>query len=312
MRYKITRQDEVRFNCPFCQKLGKTPDSKYHLYVSLSKGLFHCFRCESSGHIDKLPTEYRNLIESLRTDLHVTESRPAQGEPALPPDLFSELPRDRVGDYMIVDKYLAKRLGVSPEELHKYISPDIYSAVLDNSNELWVMVKSLDWMAQVDYFILRKLSSKKYFNPPNTEKPLFKVNFSNIVKGGKIFIVEGVFDALAIAKEFDSVVAVALLGKSISSTQLAELVSFSDLINEIYICLDGDAKLETIKLAQKIYRIFPTEPDKSVSVSAILLRTGEDPSSVYGDILSAAEYSFRINEFNFDLDPYILLGGRYV
>lgn len=309
MKYKITRQDEIRFNCPFCQTFGKTPDTKYHLYVSLSKGLFHCFRCESSGHVDKLPQEYKNVINALRSELQVSEVRPVYSEPTLPPDLFTELPRDRVGDYMIVDKYLAKRLNVRPEELHHYISPDIYSAVLDSSNELWVMIKSMDWMYQQDYFILRKLSSKKYYNPPNTEKPLFKINFMNIVRGGRLFIVEGVFDALAITKAFDEVAAVALLGKSLSSAQMEELISFADLINEIYVCLDGDAKVEAIKLAQKIYQTFPTDPEKSVSVNVILLKESEDPSSVYGDILQAAETSFRINDFNFDLDPHILLAG---
>ena len=43
----ITRAGEIKLNCPDCG------DTKFHLYVNLAKEVYHCFKCNIAGKLEK-------------------------------------------------------------------------------------------------------------------------------------------------------------------------------------------------------------------------------------------------------------------
>ncbi|MEM3453217.1 MAG: hypothetical protein QW835_06300 [Candidatus Hadarchaeum sp.] len=46
---------EIMIFCPYCGDAHRKPDPKHgHLYISMDVPVFHCFRCNTSGHLNRL------------------------------------------------------------------------------------------------------------------------------------------------------------------------------------------------------------------------------------------------------------------
>lgn len=58
----MSQDNQLQYNCPRCaEENGGIPDNKYNLEVNIGRGLYHCWRCESSG--DAMSGTLRSLIK---------------------------------------------------------------------------------------------------------------------------------------------------------------------------------------------------------------------------------------------------------
>lgn len=280
LEYKITSSNEIRFNCPFCEQKGKTPDKKFHLYIHPEKFVFICFRCSSTGSINSLPQEYKESvikIKNLLSSIQYHRESIYRETPSLP-EGFVET-KSRLADLQYIENYIAYRLKTNIKTVRSELS-SYYSLALRGTDP-WIKFISTNMFAEQDYFILRKPYSHLFLNPTG-EKKLFKIGFdkSNLYNNNdtKIVLVEGVFDALSVYLR-NKIPSIAILGKSMSRRQILELKENYDGI-DIAVCLDKDAFSEAIKLARTLSLIF----EKS-KISLIKIRKevqAKDPNELVG------------------------------
>lgn len=302
--YKTTSSGEIRFNCPFCETHGKTKDSKYHLYVNISKGVFHCFRCGADGRIQSLPEPLLQTVLSIKDSvapLIFSKEKNKETIKVLPNGFVEE--KGRLGDTQFIENYLSYRLKITPKKVRREFL-DYYSTVLSIADKSpWVKFISRDMFFEQDYFVLRKPYSRYFMNPTGPKK-VFKIGINKLSEG-KLVLVEGIIDAMSVYLAYKTPV-FALLGKEASSSQIEEILDFSDYITKIYVALDKDARSEAVKLAEKLGFYLGTD-----KVSLVLLRNAKDPCEAGGHILEK-KHSIIIDDIFFaKYDKIIdsILGG---
>jgi len=243
--YKITSSGEVRINCPFCELHGKTPDTKFHLYISPTLGLYHCFRCGAKGKVENLPEDVKSLITNLPKDVktpELIEDKNLQ----LPPGFYEY--GQRLSDLMYVENFLAGKLRTLPEIVREELW--MYYGVVYNNFDLWVKYKSINMLGETDYYVLRRPYTRNFMNAPSTHKSLFKVGIYKYPSVKKLAIVEGPTDAFSVYLH-SKIPAVALLGKYWNGKQLAELKQIADVPGgTVIVALDKDAEEDARKLAK--------------------------------------------------------------
>lgn len=278
LEYKITSSNEIRLNCPFCQVKGKTPDQKFHLYIHPEKGVFICFRCNSTGGINSLPQEYKETIIKLKSiypTFQYFKEVSSRSTPQLP-EGFVEV-KGRLADIQYIENYIAYRLKTNIKTIRTELST--YYSLMLRGKEPWIKFKSTNIFSEEDYFILRKPYSHQFLNPIG-EKKLFKIGFDKTKVDSKIVLVEGVFDALSVFLK-NKIPSIAILGKTMSINQILELKENFDGV-DIAVCLDKDAFTESLKLAKTLASIF----EKS-KISLIKIRkeiSAKDPNELMGMI----------------------------
>jgi len=227
--YKKTgRKDEVRYCCPECG------DYKYHLYVNLTKGLYHCFRCNYSGKLSE--RDLKRLVYGFDIDLDVKDGE--QQEEQQKKNVISKRKESRIdleSDSFISKlavRYLKKRgFGSDLKRYGVYVDDNlrlVFPGYDIDGKEMFYMYRSL---VSGDYRLSK--GGKGIYNIYN----IIKFNVRDI------FITEGIFDALSFGDN-----GVALLGKFISEFQREQLLSLRDKIDRIFIVLDNDAFSDAFKL----------------------------------------------------------------
>ena len=240
---KITSNDNIAFNCPFCNH------HKKKLEVNIVTQYWHCWVCNAAGR--KLAILFRKLnvqrekISKLIGLLDEVEYKPTKTSTNTPVlhlpegyrplwDLDSTSPEYRNAVYYLkgrgIDIYdiLRYRIG--------YCRKGPYSGK--------IIIPSYDENASLNYFVARAYYEEdkwKHKNPP-TSKDI--VGFElHINWDMPIVLVEGAFDAIAIKRN-----AIPLFGKTISNTLKKRIVEKG--VKQIYICLDQDAKKQALETAE--------------------------------------------------------------
>lgn len=256
------RSLEVRVNCPYCEKNGKTPDRKRHLYLNTWKKAFICFRCGEKGRFTNMDSlllyanNISNTYDSLRTRLN-------RFSPIFTPidiDSFSVPVTTKTLAY----KYLVSR-GVTQEEITQYqfrigINEEWGGRILIPffRNGVCVYLVGRTYTHQTPKY-------KNYKVPKNN----ILFNFENIKD--ECIICEGVFSALT-AQRVSKKSAIALLGKYISTTQ-ANLIASK--CAKVWLALDGDVESEErAMVAKTLYSAGVNE------VLDIKIPKEEDPDSL--------------------------------
>ena len=240
---KITSNDNIAFNCPFCNH------HKKKLEVNIVTQYWHCWVCNARGRnfailFRKLNVQ-REKISKLIKLLDDVEYRPTKTSTDTPVlhlpegyrplwDLDSTSPEYRNAVYYLkgrgIDIYdiLRYRIG--------YCRKGPYSGK--------IIIPSYDENASLNYFVARAYYEEdkwKHKNPP-TSKDI--VGFElHINWDMPIVLVEGAFDAIAIKRN-----AIPLFGKTISNTLKKRIVEKG--VKQIYICLDQDAKKQALETAE--------------------------------------------------------------
>ena len=240
---KITSNDNIAFNCPFCNH------HKKKMEIDIVTQHWHCWVCNAAGR--KLAILFRKLnvqrekISKLVKLLDDVEYKPTKTSTDTPVlhlpegyrplwDLDSTSPEYRNAVYYLkgrgIDIYdiLRYRIG--------YCRKGPYSGK--------IIIPSYDENASLNYFVARAYYEEdkwKHKNPP-TSKDI--VGFElHINWNMPIVLVEGAFDAIAIKRN-----AIPLFGKTISNTLKKRIVEKG--VKQIYICLDQDAKKQALETAE--------------------------------------------------------------
>jgi hypothetical protein len=260
---------ETTINCPYCEDRKGTPDTNQHLYVYGDGRGVHCFRCEFHRNRE-IPDLVLSLIEGTDVSIVLQEKAPEGTPVSITEELKFARPADQFSRAV---KYLQTRVPIRLETIRAmkllYAPWGKYAERI-----IFPMWKE---EGKIGYFVARTLNEKakpKYLNAP-VEKdgwiyPVFTGNDS-----GLLVVVEGVFDAMAVASTGTS--AVALLGKRVNHQQLLNILHIANMINvkHVAVLLDADALHSSIDVAYKLSFYLPTVRKD--------LPAGVDPCSLLAD-----------------------------
>lgn len=285
--YKSSSETQFQFNCPECAEEEGEVDNKFNFEVSLEKGLYHCWKCgesnDTKGSISKLfkrygsKQDYKRFLDIVNeyklNELYFPVSDKNEKQRLIPkielPDTFTQMilslaPKEAAN-------YLIER-GITQKMCYKF---NIGYTQWDEPNFLMrqrIIFPSYDCYGRLNYWLGRDWTGKKlktkYMNAKIDKKDIVfgenRINWDGIV-----YLVEGVFDAMAIPN------AVPLLGKALSE-KYALYDSLISKANKVVICLDGDAPGDILK----IYN-FLNSTQLHNRVKCIFLPKEEDPSSIW-------------------------------
>lgn len=247
-----TPNGDFRLCCPFCAKREGKEDTKFKLYANPTKGAYHCFRCGSAGYCDLawLGPSTRVTVEAVPKDVDLGAPRgfAPLSEASLSLNPFRTYLKRRglleaalaVGTGACMSGFFEGRVvvphivggvwaGFSARTIRPGVEPKyLYPRGMDRRNALWGLERAL-------------------------------------ASGAGVWVVEGVFDALAL-----SPCGVAAFGKNLSVQQIDRLAG---LKVPITVCLDGDAWEDGMVLASRL-------ADRGAQVLWTRLPPGEDPGTL--------------------------------
>lgn len=241
---------EFRICCPECD------DDNFHLYVNTTKEVFHCFKCEYGGRIKK-------EIIGGSTDLSRFEQKVSQYLRTVPLNGSEEYVTQLIGRTLPPSKhitlnaednaprnYLYQR-GITWDDIRNY---QIHYSKEHNSiyRDMVIFPIEPKWgqfpnqHLGVGYFVCRRITNEepKYINAPWEKKDTIFLIDNKGPYSGCLVIVEGIIDAITIAKYGFSVCA--LLGKKANADQLVKIKSLN--YSKYLIYLDVDALAQAVKL----------------------------------------------------------------
>ena len=283
MKYKLASNDEIRFCCPFCERVGKPPDTKFHLYVSMRTGDWICFRCNARGrNLKGLPKDMANIVieEGIKRGIAFTPRPEKSQEQRLEIDFelteihdFGEKHYNSNHALKYIINRFSRHLGMwnIGEVLRSIPSGYVYLT----NDQRKVVFLSRKYTGEVDYYVTRNIEGEVKYQNPHSSPPLFKVGWWEINKVPPAFIiVEGVMDAL-VTYIRQRIPTVALLGKTLRSSQQQELSLYVDKVSDIVIALDKDAQREACMIGKQLRASYPIKVYRAVSMK-------EDPAESGG------------------------------
>lgn len=237
--------DEVRFNCPWCERNVGRKDTKGHLYVNfLEKYVYHCFRCGESGSLFSLfPGVSKKDFQEVGRLLG------AEGGASSPPveiDFQYPVGVTPISSSHMASAYLAGR-GLSWEQIR-----DLRFGVSDDPEWFGYVILPFYFSGRLVYWqgrdYLERKDVPKYKNPPNLPKSPFLYGICEGIR--ECWFVEGTFDAI-----LSGVPSVALLGKSFPHSWLVGLEKVLPPSCRRYIvALDPDAVQESLSLCRYLLK----------------------------------------------------------
>ena len=262
------RDDQERYNCPYCLELRGKEDTKAKFYYTPSKRLGHCFKCESYIRDESVPerSELMELVQK-RMDFDLPEEEVEEEfqdrELMLALDWTVEVDHNPE-----VKEYLESR-GVTKELIDRYnlraCSKPVTGVVFPN----FVEGNFTDYLQVRD---INPDTDMKYINLPKLEKPLYGVG--SLGNRKKAFICEGVLSAIS-ASRLDSYAGLCTFGKSIKKAHLLDLGKLP--VEAYYLSYDG-GELSSILSAAKSLK---ESTGKLLYIT--LLPYGKDPNDLSTD-----------------------------
>lgn len=285
---------EYVIRCPYCGD-AKTHN---HLHINVSEKVFHCFHCGEGGYLQKL---FRKLGIQAVLDLD---------SPSLPPETPSEL---QFKDFFpivtshhtcsnLARNYLEKR-GITTDEMFAYDmrittyedSPwygRVLIPVMEHSRMVCVVGRSYLEFIKPKYLYPRRgetllTAGETLYMPRDIESSRFQ----------GVVIVEGVFDALSVARKALDFYPVSILGKHLNWPQRAKILRFHR-DSPLLVMLDADALEDSLKLAKDL-----ASYDRKVYLA--LLKQGDPDTATSEELAQAIEES---RSFSFETEQYLRLG----
>lgn len=228
------------------------PDGKGNLEISLSKFMFHCWKCEWSGSIRKIIKKYGSKIQ-LKTFDSLIDYDSNSNEKIIKQQGPIHLPKE-----FILFK-TANKNNLSYKESHNYlINRGLDDDIIEEYNigycsegkyENRIIFPSYNIDNKLNYFVARSFTGNKikYKNPP-VEKLNIIINEKNINWDSTIYLVEGVFDMIGL---YPIKNIIPLIGKVLSDHLYYSLIKKSN--GYICVVLDEDAKKEMYQIYKKLH-----------------------------------------------------------
>ena len=265
----VTSSNEVHVCCPICG------DTRYRMYINLVSGLVYCHNCQYKGDIVRLVSDVEHIpIFMARQKIESVVETPVEGSLseyllnksiyATPytiqkrairlPSEFKLLHTSTSYIAQQAKRYLYKR-GITDQQIEyhgmgyctsgEYEQRVIIPIVQEDQLKFWVA------RAFNNHMFPKEKSPHTDFYQWKKSEVVFNLDTA-IKTYNSMVICEGVFDALSWGT-----IGVALLGKSLYEPQLVSILQYRDLLTEgVYVCLDADARNDTIKLATELSQYF--------------------------------------------------------
>ena len=237
--------NDITISCPTCGSA-----SKKKLAINLDTWKYHCWVCSARGNsLVSLLRKHssRDVVDYYRSHflnqslMHADGVEPIEEKVHLP-DAFCPIvcAKKLLPDQKAVVKYLNKR-GLTEHDMWKYRVG--FSS--DSKFARRAIFASLDTEGDVNYFVSRSVDNSSRFRYLNAsaDKTAIIFNDIDIDWDKKIFLVEGVFDLIALKEN-----GTCLLGSSLTENSLL----FKKIVaneSDVVLCLDNDMVKKTGKIA---------------------------------------------------------------
>ena len=256
--------NEYITHCPYCDDaLRPNARSHGHLYISKNSPVFHCFRCETSGHLGTLLRDLgftdeealKELGSSKFLNFHERSVIKKKQDKSVRDFIVDKNNRFNIGDqanYIKFRKYIFNRLGnycdfnkylISPEIINKQLCASFY-----NREGNFVTARILEPTNNYRYIRNKGVSESYFFQELDFDR------YKNIV------MTEGVFDCIKLYRFSDhfpknETFYIAILGKNYPRTVNWLLTTQIPIGKyDINLVFDNDNKLyrKTIFICRKI------------------------------------------------------------
>lgn len=265
----MSQDYQLQFNCPRCaEENGGIPDGKYNLEVNIGRGVYHCWRCESSGDAmsgslrtlikryggKELLSEYEAIVTQIRINKlyklpNYEDVRVDIGRTALTlPPTFQKINLNKCDKR--VKAYLDSR-KITQDIIDKY-NIGYTSYIKDKPS--WgnrIIIPSYNEDGTLAFWTGRDFTNNdkrvKYCNSPGIKKNDIVYVRSTLNLDCDVYIAEGALDAIMGPPN-----CTALLGKVLKKDDALYKELYSHANANIIIVLDGDTQPEETK---RIYRL---------------------------------------------------------
>lgn len=250
-----------KFICPFHIS---NPPGKKKLEINLETQEWSCWTCKninnSKGKSIKSLFKKMNVNKEFFDELKlITNSTKTQStsllssnninEISLPEEFISllDMPNDKFQKIQFKQafNYLKSR-KITKYDILKYN----IGICLKGKYENRIIIPSYNTNGSLNYFVARDFTetqSKKYLNPPIKNRDIIGMELY-INWNLPIILVEGPFDMLTLKRN-----CIPLFGKKISDSLYKKIVTSQ--VKKIYICLDNDAKKESLKYCEEMMKL---------------------------------------------------------
>ena len=213
------KSGEVRYNCPYCVSVKGTPDTKGHLYVNSKTLVYHCYRCDSKGYINKNVKVSQSRVYDEDKDKDIEDTISSINSILTDKNEYKlKIPIDKVTSSAKATEYLLNR-GFTYKQMEYY---DIRVGNLKNEFGRIIIPNIVSNIVYTDMYSARSYigQTPKYHNPSEVKKSHIVFNLHRIKDGSPIILVEGALTAIAAGYH-----AVASLGKNLSKYQASMIAS---------------------------------------------------------------------------------------
>ena len=234
---------ELRINCPSCD------DTQHHCYVNVLKGVYHCFRCQSSGRISQIREAENDLARFYKKVEQFFKPTEEVEPPIELPGEFSKLYGPVKKQSILRNsamEYLTQR-GFYEYEIKKYQLGYCEKGYFAKR----IIIPAI-FEGKLEYFLARAFVpaiEPKYLNPRVHKKSILFYTEQRPTKSA--VICEGALDAISIARVHP---AIALLGKELSSEQMKRIISS---VETAIVMIDPDAYKYAVSVWMRLREYIP-------------------------------------------------------
>ena len=252
-RKHYKHKSQISFDCPVCSDIKGLDggDGKGNLEVNYNHHVYKCWACSETygthGTLNRLIHKYgnRNHLKQYKLVIPPEKKRVSHdiehSIDGLPKD-FTPLSIERDSpDYLNALTYLSKR-NIGIELIKKYNLG--YATTGDYKGR--IIFPSYDEENEINYYLGRsyeRYSKLKYKNPEVSKMEII-FNEGKINWDSNIYLVEGVFDHIAIPNS------IPMLGKVLNDILYKKLINKAEC--KVIIVLDHDAQDDALKLYKKL------------------------------------------------------------
>ena len=252
-RKHYENKSQISFDCPVCSDIKGLDmgDGKGNLEVNYFHHVYKCWACSETyrthGTLNKLIRKYgnRNHLKQYKLVIPQEKQRlPNEVEHSIDglPKEFTPLSIERdSSDYLKALTYLKKR-NINIDLIKKYNLG--YATTGDYRGR--IIFPSYGEDGEINYYLGRsyeKYTKLKYKNPEVSKMEII-FNVGKINWDSNIYLVEGVFDHIAIPNS------IPMLGKVLNDKLYTKLVENAEC--KVIIVLDSDAEKDAINLYRRL------------------------------------------------------------
>lgn len=258
--------------CPACG------DRKWKLYFNIEKKVGACFHSECRWFYQRGGVTLSRALAffsaaGLELGLAPEVIRSAEETEVKLPKEYREISRLKPDMQDTLYAYMASR-GIPK----KVVDAARVGYCRDGRWWGYLVFPVLDDEGNAVYWQARRFKNRepKFYNPKASYKSELVYRISPVVRPKTIVLVESIINVLTLENMgIGKYLVMAILGKSMSETQLQYILRFEKRLKDIVVALDGDARREAVEIAEKLWAKNPHIASKIAPIP-----DGEDINSL--------------------------------